>query len=301
MHNSPFPGASWPYVRLIAHRGAGKIAPENTLTAMRVGHAHGYRMVEFDVKLSADGVAFLLHDATLDRTTTGQGRADSFTWRALSRLDAPTTPASSLRSRPEKDMNLLAKIGLLGLMASGTATVLYADPMGGWLSPNGVGGGTTTGATQNGQVGVGVGVTMTLSQAEIGVRVRTLHEQTRADARHIQHLQQIARKQKDVIKLNCVNDKLVQVKPEMNIVEAKQQELETAGDAERMAVFETIAQAADSLRRLREESDQCIGEPITFSGGESSNSFTGPAAPDDPTKGFGNHPIEPPAYASPFN
>ena len=62
---------AWPYPRLVAHRGAGKLAPENTLTAMRVGHAHGYRMVEFDVKLSADNVAFLLHDATLERTTSG--------------------------------------------------------------------------------------------------------------------------------------------------------------------------------------------------------------------------------------
>jgi glycerophosphoryl diester phosphodiesterase len=67
----------WPYPRLCAHRGAGKLAPENTLTAMRVGHAHGYRMVEFDVKLSADNVAFLLHDATLERTTSGRGRADA--------------------------------------------------------------------------------------------------------------------------------------------------------------------------------------------------------------------------------
>ena len=78
----------WPYARLIAHRGAGKIAPENTLTAMRVGHAHGYRMVEFDVKLAADNVAFLLHDATLERTTSGRGRADALPWRELSRLDA---------------------------------------------------------------------------------------------------------------------------------------------------------------------------------------------------------------------
>jgi glycerophosphoryl diester phosphodiesterase len=78
----------WPYPRLIAHRGAGKIAPENTLTAMRVGHAHGYRMVEFDVKLAADNVSFLLHDATLERTTSGRGRADALLWRELSRLDA---------------------------------------------------------------------------------------------------------------------------------------------------------------------------------------------------------------------
>jgi len=78
----------WPYPRLIAHRGAGKVAPENTLTAMRVGHAHGYRMVEFDVKLAADNVSFLLHDAMLDRTTSGRGRADALPWRELSRLDA---------------------------------------------------------------------------------------------------------------------------------------------------------------------------------------------------------------------
>src|SRR5512143_3771966 len=78
----------WPYPRLIAHRGAGKQAPENTLTAMRVGHAHGYRMVEFDVKLAADNLSFLLHDATLERTTSGRGRADALLWRELSRLDA---------------------------------------------------------------------------------------------------------------------------------------------------------------------------------------------------------------------
>jgi glycerophosphoryl diester phosphodiesterase len=79
---------NWPYPRVIAHRGAGLVAPENTLTAMRVGHAHGYRMCEFDVKLAADGVAFLLHDSTLERTTSGRGRADALPWRDLSRLDA---------------------------------------------------------------------------------------------------------------------------------------------------------------------------------------------------------------------
>ena len=79
---------AWPYPRYIAHRGAGKLAPENTLAAMRAGHALGYRMVEFDVKLSADGVPFLLHDDTLDRTTTGRGPADALSWSELSKLDA---------------------------------------------------------------------------------------------------------------------------------------------------------------------------------------------------------------------
>lgn len=80
--------AAWPYPRLCAHRGAGTLAPENTLTAMKVGHAHGYGMVEFDVKLAADNVVFLLHDSTLERTTSGRGRADALPWRELSRLDA---------------------------------------------------------------------------------------------------------------------------------------------------------------------------------------------------------------------
>ncbi|WP_326533282.1 glycerophosphodiester phosphodiesterase [Pseudorhodoferax sp.] len=78
----------WPYPAWVAHRGAGKLAPENTLAAFRLGAAHGYRMFECDVKLSADGVPFLLHDATLERTTNGQGTAGDKPWDELSRLDA---------------------------------------------------------------------------------------------------------------------------------------------------------------------------------------------------------------------
>jgi glycerophosphoryl diester phosphodiesterase len=78
----------WPYPLWIAHRGAGKLAPENTLAAFRSGAAKGYRAFECDVKLSADGVPFLLHDATLERTTSGHGTASHLAWSALSRLDA---------------------------------------------------------------------------------------------------------------------------------------------------------------------------------------------------------------------
>jgi hypothetical protein len=149
---------------------------------------------------------------------------------------------------------------------------------------------------------------MALSPADLQVRVRQLREQTRADARHIQHLQQVARKEKDIIKLNCVNDKLVQVKPQMNIADkaaaeldepAEPADVDDAKHADRMVIFETIAEATESVRRLREEADQCVGEPIV-KGGESSNVFTGPHAPDDPTKGFDGL-LEPPGYASPFS
>ena len=78
----------WPYPKWIAHRGAGKLAPENTLAAFKLGASHGYRMFECDVKLSADDVLFLLHDATLERCSNGTGDARSLSWEALAKLDA---------------------------------------------------------------------------------------------------------------------------------------------------------------------------------------------------------------------
>jgi glycerophosphoryl diester phosphodiesterase len=80
--------APWPYPFWIAHRGAGRRAPENTLAAFREGAARGFRMFECDVKLSADDVPFLLHDSDLERTSSGVGRAGDHPWSALSRLDA---------------------------------------------------------------------------------------------------------------------------------------------------------------------------------------------------------------------
>jgi len=86
----------WPYPRWVAHRGAGKLAPENTLAAFRLGAQYGYRMFECDAKLSADGVPFLMHDSTLARTTNGReilGAAASevggdHPWGELAKLDA---------------------------------------------------------------------------------------------------------------------------------------------------------------------------------------------------------------------
>lgn len=79
---------AWPYPRFFAHRGGGTLAPENTLAAMEKGREAGYRAVEFDVKLSADGVAVLMHDATLGRTTSGRGRVEEMTYDQLAREDA---------------------------------------------------------------------------------------------------------------------------------------------------------------------------------------------------------------------
>ena len=105
----PRPTAPWPYPRWIAHRGAGKLAPENTLAAFRVGASHGYRAFECDVKLSADGVPFLLHDATLQRTTSGHGPAAALTWDELSRLDAGAWHGRGYAGEPVPSFGSIAR------------------------------------------------------------------------------------------------------------------------------------------------------------------------------------------------
>lgn len=101
--------APWPYPRWVAHRGAGKLAPENTLAAFRLGAEHGYRMFECDVKLSADGVPFLMHDATLERTTNGRGTAGEQTWSALSQLDAGGWHSRAYAGEPIPTLEALAR------------------------------------------------------------------------------------------------------------------------------------------------------------------------------------------------
>lgn len=78
----------WPYPKLFAHRGGGSLAPENTLAAIKRGRAMGYIAVEFDVKLSKDNVAVLMHDSTLERTTNGVGAVKDKGGDELQLLDA---------------------------------------------------------------------------------------------------------------------------------------------------------------------------------------------------------------------
>ena len=85
----------WPYPHWIAHRGAGHLAPENTLAAFRTGFASGFRMFECDAKLSSDGVVYLLHDDTLNRTTHAKGPAHLPPWNELSLLDAGSWHSTS--------------------------------------------------------------------------------------------------------------------------------------------------------------------------------------------------------------
>jgi glycerophosphoryl diester phosphodiesterase len=73
---------------VIAHRGSCQHAPENTLAACELALEEGAQALEFDAKLSADGVLVSIYDHTVDRTTDGTGRVDKLTAAELRRLDA---------------------------------------------------------------------------------------------------------------------------------------------------------------------------------------------------------------------
>ncbi len=98
----------WPLPMWIAHRGAGKLAPENTLAAFRLGASFGYRAFECDVKLSRDETPFLLHDADLDRTTDATGIAGERDWAELSLVDAGAWHSRQFAGEPLPTLKAIA-------------------------------------------------------------------------------------------------------------------------------------------------------------------------------------------------
>jgi glycerophosphoryl diester phosphodiesterase len=99
--------------RVIGHRGAAGLAPENTLAGFRKAAELGVKWVEFDVHLSADGVPVVIHDDTLDRTTTGKGPVAAQSAAALGALGVPT---------------LAAVIALLGKLDLGAVVEIKPSP-----------------------------------------------------------------------------------------------------------------------------------------------------------------------------
>lgn len=75
---------------VLAHRGASREAPENTLPAFRRAFALGVDGIELDVQLTADGELIVIHDETVNRTTNGRGRVERKTLAELQALDAGT-------------------------------------------------------------------------------------------------------------------------------------------------------------------------------------------------------------------
>lgn len=104
------------YPRIIAHRCGGALAPENTLAGLRIAARLACRGVEFDAMLGADGIPVLIHDETLERTTSGQGRVAAIDSGQLQRVDAGGRHHAAFAGEPlptlDQALRLCATLGL---------------------------------------------------------------------------------------------------------------------------------------------------------------------------------------------
>ena len=141
-----------------------------------------------------------------------------------------------------------------------------------------------------------------LSAGDLRARASALIQQITADSRRVTYLKEQARKANDVIKLSCVNDKLVQLKAEENIADTTNDGLEAAlaSGSDAQGQFDQLSSTGEAIRRLREEAGVCVGEPELFKQ-ESGNQVLHPDFPDDPTVNVFGQFFEPPAYASPYD
>lgn len=91
------PRASAQHVVLVAHRGLAPGLPENTMAAFEASAAAGVRVIEIDLRGTADGEIVVMHDETVDRTTTGKGAVSDLTLAEVRAFDAGvrTGPAHS--------------------------------------------------------------------------------------------------------------------------------------------------------------------------------------------------------------
>src|SRR5260221_4410550 len=87
--SQPKSDSLYPQLSLIlAHRGAGHDAPQNTVAAFQLARKMGADGIELDTSLSRDGVPVVIHDLTLDATTDGSGPVRALDLKALKELDA---------------------------------------------------------------------------------------------------------------------------------------------------------------------------------------------------------------------
>lgn len=105
---APRPG--WRLPRFFAHRCGGALAPENTLAGLRLAARLGARAVEFDVTLSANGSPWLIHDLTLERTTTGRGHVCQTDDTVLNRLDAGSAHHLAFAGEPLPTLHDAARL-----------------------------------------------------------------------------------------------------------------------------------------------------------------------------------------------
>ena len=150
-----------------------------------------------------------------------------------------------------------------------------------------------------------------LTVAEMSERSITINAEMKDHHRAVLALKEKATQQKDVIKLTCINDKLVEMKAQMNIADQANASLQAAltdNRPEAQTSFKNLEDAGTAVSKLRDSAITCMGEPELYKQ-ESGLEVDRPEIPDDPGTidpydpglGGGGVVLDPPGYASPFN
>ncbi len=156
-------------------------------------------------------------------------------------------------------------------------------------------------------VGASAGVQANIDPAEMTSRAAAMIADMESIQARLTALQQEARDSRDIIKLNCVNDKLLQLKQLLNISDAARISLGEAvaahNDGDRYHQYTVITVSSEKASTLRDEAEACIGEELVFNG-RASIDVVAPDIADDPTRddpfALASFDIERPSYATPF-
>jgi hypothetical protein len=156
-------------------------------------------------------------------------------------------------------------------------------------------------------VGASAGVDAKLSADEMNSRATSNLQEMEGVQGRLTQLQSAARASRDIIKLNCVNDKLLQLKQLLNIADGARVNLQAAisgrDEAGRYHQFTVITVSTEKARSLRDEAEACVGEELVFQG-RASIDVEAPDVSDDPTRtdpfALAAFEIERPTYATPF-
>jgi hypothetical protein len=145
-----------------------------------------------------------------------------------------------------------------------------------------------------------------LPMAELKLRTDEVKKQIDGDNRHVLHLQALAKKEKDVIKLTCINDKLVQVKAQLDLFDVAALQIDGDDETAARGSFAEIEKIGLDVKKLRGEADGCAGELEMYKQ-ESKADVERPEL-DDPTDGapfhdpeqVGDPDVDVPGYATPY-
>lgn len=176
------------------------------------------------------------------------------------------------------------------LMVGAMGGLIYAQPSGDLSSDDDLT--VTAGGSKQAQ----------MSPADMLASADDLVNSMHADLRHVTQLRDKAAAEKDIIKLNCINDKLMPMKAEVNLGDHARRDLDDAISHEdaRYAVYADVVKRNNRAKDLREQADACVGDALTYVG-KTDVQVTGPDNPLlPPTSGFGNE-VEPPGYRTPFD